>query len=383
MTDGNVKVAFKREELYELVWETPLTQLARQFGISDVGLAKICKKLRVPRPPVGYWAKVKHGKKVARPALTKIGPGEPAEYVHIPDPDGLGSNEMKGRFKDTPQLTRPVIVPDRLESPHPLVKQTIAILKEMKPDEYGMLHPRKEGCLNLRIGPPSVHRALIILDAVLKEFGSLGYAISINKGEKPRTCVEIAGDKIPFMLIEDAKRLDHVLTKKEESDKKASHYWYAPKYDFSPSSRLALILDTWSARGLRKRWSDSPRKRLEEQLGDFVNGAVLVAYVMKEDRLRYEEERRKQEEERKAREEADRQEAAEKARRRDLETEAAQWAKSQKIRAYIRAVESFLAQEWVPEEVRKEREPWIAWAKAHAERIDPLRELVVTRYSGS
>jgi hypothetical protein len=40
-----------REDLYQLVWEKLGRILAKEFGMSDVGLAKICKRLRVPRPP--------------------------------------------------------------------------------------------------------------------------------------------------------------------------------------------------------------------------------------------------------------------------------------------------------------------------------------------
>lgn len=46
-----------RLELHELVWEMPMRRLAERFGISDVGLKKICRKLDVPTPPVGWWAK--------------------------------------------------------------------------------------------------------------------------------------------------------------------------------------------------------------------------------------------------------------------------------------------------------------------------------------
>jgi len=44
-----------REELYRLVWSKPITELAKEFGMSDVGLAKVCKKLNVPKPYRGYW----------------------------------------------------------------------------------------------------------------------------------------------------------------------------------------------------------------------------------------------------------------------------------------------------------------------------------------
>lgn len=46
-----------RKELYKKVWETPITRLAREYGLSDVGFAKVCKKYIIPRPPRGYWAR--------------------------------------------------------------------------------------------------------------------------------------------------------------------------------------------------------------------------------------------------------------------------------------------------------------------------------------
>jgi hypothetical protein len=46
--------AFTREELFELVLSKPLTRLAKQFGLSDVALHKICKKLMIRNPPLGW-----------------------------------------------------------------------------------------------------------------------------------------------------------------------------------------------------------------------------------------------------------------------------------------------------------------------------------------
>ena len=63
-----------REGLYEQVWATPMTTLARGYGVSDVALAKTCRKLGVPLPPRGHWAKLQHGKKVPpQPPLPKAG----------------------------------------------------------------------------------------------------------------------------------------------------------------------------------------------------------------------------------------------------------------------------------------------------------------------
>jgi hypothetical protein len=63
-----------REALYEEVWTDAVTVVAPRYGLSDVGLVKICKKLGIPVPPRGYWAKLKAGRptrKVPLPALPR------------------------------------------------------------------------------------------------------------------------------------------------------------------------------------------------------------------------------------------------------------------------------------------------------------------------
>lgn len=47
-----------RGQLYEEVWSMPLSQLCERYGLSDNGLRKVCRRLSVPVPPRGYWAKV-------------------------------------------------------------------------------------------------------------------------------------------------------------------------------------------------------------------------------------------------------------------------------------------------------------------------------------
>jgi hypothetical protein len=48
---------YDREELYEKVWAQPIQTLAKEYGVSDVALAKACKRRRVPVPGRGHWAK--------------------------------------------------------------------------------------------------------------------------------------------------------------------------------------------------------------------------------------------------------------------------------------------------------------------------------------
>src|SRR5437016_14635265 len=60
-------LTLSREDLYELVWSKPMRELAKDFGISDVALAKRCRRLAIPVPGRGYWARVDAGQQPHRP----------------------------------------------------------------------------------------------------------------------------------------------------------------------------------------------------------------------------------------------------------------------------------------------------------------------------
>lgn len=65
------EIQFERAALYEEVWSDPVSTVSKRYGLSDSGLRKICKKLGVPLPEVGYWARVRAGQQIKRPKLRK------------------------------------------------------------------------------------------------------------------------------------------------------------------------------------------------------------------------------------------------------------------------------------------------------------------------
>lgn len=50
-------VTFTIAELFEKLWETPMVKLAQDIGVSDVAVTKACRKVGIPHPGRGYWAK--------------------------------------------------------------------------------------------------------------------------------------------------------------------------------------------------------------------------------------------------------------------------------------------------------------------------------------
>ena len=80
-----------RVELFDLVWSKPMTRLAKELGLSDVGLRKICVKFGIPLPPRGYWSRLQFGKQDPRPAL----PFENNNpQIILPDEDTAASREQ-------------------------------------------------------------------------------------------------------------------------------------------------------------------------------------------------------------------------------------------------------------------------------------------------
>ncbi len=162
------RICLKREELYEQVWSQPMIELAKQYGMSDVGLAKICRKLTIPVPGRGYWAKLKAGRILPRPSLPALKKNDLAEIIvtkpELPpvEPQTHTETERLIALEALPENL--IVVEPMLSSPHSLVTQTRQWLRLVKPGDYGLLHSRKPGCLAVHVGPRSLDRALRIME---------------------------------------------------------------------------------------------------------------------------------------------------------------------------------------------------------------------------
>lgn len=73
-------IEIKRNELYEKVWSKPMAKLALDYELSDNGLAKICKKLDIHRPEIGYLSKLAVGNNVNKKPIPPLKEDKPSEY---------------------------------------------------------------------------------------------------------------------------------------------------------------------------------------------------------------------------------------------------------------------------------------------------------------
>lgn len=93
------KVEFKRELLYDEVWQDPMSAVATRHKITVEALRKVCKKLAIPLPPVGYWAKVRAGKRVKRTPLRSYdGPAAITHQVRV-EPEEAARREAAARIR--------------------------------------------------------------------------------------------------------------------------------------------------------------------------------------------------------------------------------------------------------------------------------------------
>ncbi|MFN4183544.1 MAG: TetR/AcrR family transcriptional regulator [Hyphomonas sp.] len=67
----NKEIRLTKGELLRLVWTRPVSALAEEFGLSPNGLAKICDRLDIQRPPKGYWKKTPVGDPGSLPVIVE------------------------------------------------------------------------------------------------------------------------------------------------------------------------------------------------------------------------------------------------------------------------------------------------------------------------
>lgn len=371
-----------REQLHELVWSEPLRTLAPRLGYSDVGLAKACRKMKVPLPGRGYWAKKAAGKGKRKASLRPLPNGDrttPRELTpRQPTPGASGA--------DPPALSPPVAhqvefeakkqnkirVPKTLRSPQALVRTTRDVLsgsaRSPEDFEYNWQVPH----LDVDVSKALMGRALRIMNAVVKAFEKRGWTVTVGAGEDYGSHVTVLGQRVSFGIREPRKQIPNEPAKPERL---VTGEWYTPfraKYSQVPSGRLCLVIRNRWGRAVEKSLSDGKTVRLEEKLNDFMVTVVALAHERSEwDQRRLEAEQQRREAEQRRLAEQRRMEV-EKARLKALEDQAQRWHRSRILVEYVAAVRTHMAQEEEMGVEAGELEEWLAWAESHARALNPL-----------
>lgn len=359
-----------REELYELIWSMPATKLAKEIGISDVGLGKICRRMEVPKPALGYWRKVEVGGRIPRkPKLKELSlKGQRQETIYPSSPESKSMQRIRN--------AAPIPFPDELVDPHRLTKKTLASFNKAKTDEREILLSRNKVHLDIHVTQDCLDRACLIMDTLIKEIESRGFKALTISDRPLKTVIEVDGEPIEISLDEIVRRTDYKPTA-EEKKRYKERSWMLPRYDHHPTGNLSLNIRDWQAP--RKKWSDGKRQNLENCLGPFIQSLRETASCIKAARKQHRLDQIRWAEEKKLREERERLARIEKKKAEKLMADTNDWHQAERLRVYIAQVEAL-------PEINEALSEWIDWAKSYAEKIDPINnpetlQLIIDEHS--
>ena len=155
------------------VWYEPMLAVARDLGVSDVGLAKACRAHQIPTPPRGYWAKVKAGKSVGKRPRLPAWAGKPDRVVIAPAIKSPVRSQAVHAVLDAVADQPEIPIPHDLRNPHPIVKVWL------DQDAATRVRARREGWgasgEDLRHG--LAHRRLRLTSALLKALVARGLVV--------------------------------------------------------------------------------------------------------------------------------------------------------------------------------------------------------------
>jgi hypothetical protein len=367
-----------RVELYRRVWSTPVRTLAKDLGLSDVGLAKICEKHQIPRPPVGHWVRVQLGQETDQTPLPQIDDPK-LEMVTI----AIRPKVVEALTQDIGPEVRAMLIPAPItieaDNPisHALVVRTKKMLTHPRKDDRGLLLPKERNALpHIRVSETVLPRALRILDALFRALDDRKIGITWDSTADANLYVTVLGEGVTFWISELVERVPHTLTAEEEARKKRSVYSYFPQWDYKPTGELRIAISglPYDSK-IRQTWSDGIIQRLENCLGAFVAGLHLAALALKRHRQECERRDREWEKERRRRE-AEQTRRAEFDRKAKVISEAADvWQMSNRIRDFAMALSKAGGSEECSKDLGHDIRRLAKWAKGYAQRLDPINRI--------
>jgi len=331
-----------RDELYQKVWETPLSRLAVQFGISDNGLAKICRRLNVPYPPRGHWAKKAAGKKVAQLRLPNADATTPQEVTITPTPplsEQAPTPETQASLDQARAQVPEIPVPERLLRPHPIVGSWIADHERRAREARLERDPWRRRLSTPNAISPAEQRRHRILNALFKEIERRGG--QAKESDRRELYIELLGEKIEIQLREKQKQVRRPLTEEEKSW--SYNKGKETKPELQPSGRLVFSIKTYLDDGLRREWLEKDDQPLEGMLPDIVATLETAAPLLVQRRRRHEEDEKRRRLEETKRYEQEQRRKLERNRLRRFTDFAKQWRDVQLARDFLSALKAGVA----------------------------------------
>ncbi|MEJ2105189.1 MAG: hypothetical protein P8X47_11520, partial [Ignavibacteriaceae bacterium] len=358
------QIKIERTELYEKIWSKPMTEIAKEYEVSDKAIAKICYKLKIPVPGLGYWRKVETGIKVVKTPLPDIPPDSPTiHYISKQEPDYqlIIPENIQQIINTEKDPKNKIIVPEKRGNTHPLLPKTETALKPSYRRNKFLESREAEGIFSISVSSNELRRAFRILNTLIKELEKRKYLVYLRNFS---LCVKMYGAELKFGIKEGSKRIE--LPHEPKS--------YFREYDFVPTGKLILsINDLHSDYPLRKNFTDNRTGILEDKLNDFIIALIIAAHSELAKEKHWKEERRKSEEKENKRKEMLKRIKQEETKIEELNQNVELWHKSELIRNYVREFKKNCLIDSLDESKKKEVIDYCNWALLQADRVDPFK----------
>jgi hypothetical protein len=244
---------YDREELYQKVWEKPMLKLAEEYGVSAVALGKTCRKLCVPVPGRGHWAKLAHGhqgvRKTPLPKLDKVPVIFRSQIATRKPPS---SNQEEPELAAVDHLLSSGALNSQPADPaartHPLIRLTASLLRSRsRKDEHGILLPRDAGGLDVKVSEGTLERALHVMAQIVAVLERHGHSVTVS--DTGGTIALINNERLLFGIEEPIRK---VVVQKPRVPNPTDRWDYDETVSYEPGGKLALCIHSDAPWGERE-----------------------------------------------------------------------------------------------------------------------------------
>lgn len=348
------KITLTRKELYDLVWSETMVSLSKKYKISDVGLRKICIRMKIPIPNRGYWAKIQAGLHVnkAKPLSSNFS-GSPEVTLILRDgsenvqPETTLPQSLKKQIEA--ELNLPESFPTELVNPDQLIVSARRGLKnkDLRGSRYKNIVSCPLGGLSISVSIPNIERALLFMDTLIKLLRKRGHDVKVRERD---TYAILYEEEIKIAFWER-------LTKIKVNERFSSIEYQASgvlSFRMGESYRLT-------------EWKDG-KQRLEEQLAKILAKLEMEGTRLKERTERWKKEETERKEKERIRQELEKRREKELLDFKNLLSQAKRWHETKILRDYLNAIELKAPINPLLDGLKS----WLDWARKKADWYDPM-----------
>lgn len=266
------KRKFTRQELYDLVWERPLSQIAKEFDISDVGLRKICQQHNIPTASNKWWATKAFGKiGVRTPLPQQLSGNESVITLHYRDTHQRGAEArqaIKAKVLDAIRAT------SNSDAIHPIAKGMIKELRSQKSSNDKRIYLDNPASFKFAVPKWVLPRVETLVARLVPAILGMGYEIKpTEKGAR----IIAEGYAIPVFIRDIARQIQV-----------KSRWGNGMTMELEPSERLTLQLNDLGGGGLSANlWpskvvTDTASRKIEDKIDRIILAITEIPIANRE-----------------------------------------------------------------------------------------------------